>query len=95
ITRDGLSTESGKVKEIGNGGLSGSPVRDRSTEIIRYIHEKTAGKLPIIGVGGIMNPEDAIEKIKAGASLVQVYTGFIYEGPSLVRRINRKILRSS
>jgi dihydroorotate dehydrogenase len=95
ITRDGLSTESGKVKEIGNGGLSGSPVRDRSTEIIRYIHEKTAGKLPIIGVGGIMNPEDAIEKIKAGASLIQIYTGFIYEGPSLVRRINRKILRSS
>ena len=93
ITRDGLSTDSGRVEEIGKGGLSGSPVRDRSTEIIRYIHGKTSGKLPIIGVGGIMNPEDALEKIKAGASLVQVYTGFIYEGPSIVRRINQFILK--
>ncbi|MFC2098263.1 quinone-dependent dihydroorotate dehydrogenase [Bacteroidota bacterium] len=94
ITREGLTTDPGKVGEIGGGGLSGGPLRERSTEIISYIHGKTAGKLPIIGVGGIMNPEDALEKIRAGASLVQVYTGFIYEGPSIVRRINKKILKA-
>lgn len=94
ISRDGLTTDTGKVEDIGNGGLSGSPVRDRSTEIISYIHKKTSGKLPIIGVGGIMSPSDALEKIKAGASLIQIYTGFVYEGPSIVRRINREIINA-
>jgi dihydroorotate dehydrogenase len=92
ITREGLKTDPARVASIGSGGMSGSPLRQRSTEIIRYISEKTGGKLPIIGVGGIMSPPDALEKLEAGASLVQVYTGFVYEGPSLVRRINRSIL---
>lgn len=95
IQREGLLTAANKVESIGNGGLSGSPLRERSTEIIRYIHEKTSGKLPIIGVGGIMSPAEAMEKLEAGASLIQVYTGFIYEGPGLVRRINKLILKNS
>ena len=72
--------------------MSGLPLRDLSTEIIRYISKKTEGKLPIIGVGGIITPQDAIEKFHAGASLVQVYTGFIYEGPGLIKRIKKALL---
>ena len=87
ITREGLSESS---KEAG--GLSGTPIKHKTTEIIRHIHTR-APKLPIIGVGGIMNPEDAYEKIKAGASLVQLYTGLIYEGPFVVRKINRGLIR--
>ncbi|QQS52755.1 MAG: hypothetical protein IPM71_00930 [Bacteroidota bacterium] len=68
-------------------------MRDRSTALIRYVADKTNHQLPIIGVGGILSPGDAIEKLKAGASLVQIYTGFIYEGPMLVKRINRAILQ--
>jgi len=90
-TRNNLITVAEKVKSIGNGGLSGKPIRDRSTEVIRYIYKKTGGKLPIIGVGGIFSANDAIEKLEAGASLVQVYSGFIYEGPGLAKQINRKI----
>jgi dihydroorotate dehydrogenase len=93
ITRKGLSTDPARVEAIGNGGLSGKPLRDRSTEIIKYIHRKTNGKLPIVGVGGIMDTEDALEKLDAGASLVQLYTGFIYEGPTLVKKINRAVLK--
>ena len=93
IEREGLKTNKDRIEKIGNGGLSGKPVKDKSTQIIRYINEKTNGKMPIIGVGGIMSPEDAIEKIEAGATLVQLYTGFIYEGPFLVKRINRAILK--
>jgi dihydroorotate dehydrogenase len=93
ISRDGLETAAGKVEKIGSGGLSGKPIRERSTEIIQYISQKTNAKLPIIGVGGIMSTEDAIEKIKAGATLVQIYTGFIYEGPGLVKKINRALLK--
>ena len=70
------------------------PIRERSTEIIRYISEKTGGELPIIGVGGIMSADDALEKLRAGASLVQVYTGFVNEGPGLVKRINEAVLRN-
>jgi dihydroorotate dehydrogenase len=92
IERDGLKTNPEVVSEMGNGGLSGLPLRDRSTAVIRYIHEKTGGQLPIIGVGGIMTPRDALEKLDAGATLLQVYTGFIYEGPGLVRKINKAIL---
>ncbi len=95
IRREGLVTSSQKVESIGNGGLSGSPLRERSTEIIRYIHKKTSGKLPIIGVGGIMSPEEAVEKLDAGASLIQIYTGFIYEGPALVRKINKLLLSNT
>jgi dihydroorotate dehydrogenase len=94
ITRNGLVTNPEKVLQIGPGGLSGKPIRERSTEIIRYISEKTAGGIPIIGVGGILTVDDALEKLRAGASLVQVYTGFVYEGPGLVNRINEAILRN-
>ncbi len=89
ISRDGLKTPAAELDKIGNGGLSGRPVRDRSDEIITYLRERLGPDFPIIGVGGIMSPEDAWEKIRAGASLVQIYTGFIYEGPSFVRNINR------
>ncbi|MDA3952403.1 MAG: quinone-dependent dihydroorotate dehydrogenase, partial [Bacteroidales bacterium] len=77
-----------------NGGLSGKPLTNRSTEIIRYITNKSNGTIPIIGVGGIMTVEDALEKLNAGASLIQLYTGFIYEGPAFVKKINRALLRS-
>jgi len=69
------------------GGLSGRPLRKRSTEVVRHIHAQTHGTLPIIGVGGIFSADDAWEKISAGAALVQIYTGLVYEGPALVRRI--------
>ena len=74
------------------GGLSGKPLTKRSTEVIRFLAEKSNKSFPIIGVGGIHTAEDAIEKLNAGASLVQLYTGFIYEGPALVKAINKKIL---
>lgn len=87
ISRSGLKTSKEKIEAIGNGGLSGQPVKARSTEVIRYIAQKTNGKLPIIAVGGIATAKDAQEKLDAGASLVQVYSGFIYEGPKMVKRI--------
>lgn len=77
------------------GGLSGRPVKNRSTEVIRFLAEKSKRAFPIIGVGGIHSAEDALEKLEAGASLVQLYTGFIYEGPGLIRKINKKILERS
>lgn len=91
ISRNDLSVSNERLEQIGNGGLSGRPVRQRSTEVIRYISEKTNGQLPIIAVGGIFNAEDAREKLNAGASLVQVYTGFIYEGPAIVKNICKGI----
>ncbi|MGM0530903.1 MAG: quinone-dependent dihydroorotate dehydrogenase [Bacteroidota bacterium] len=93
IQRKNLSTDATSVEQIGEGGLSGFPLKKRSTEIIRYLSEKSAGQIPIIGVGGIMTPEDAIEKLSAGATLVQIYTGFIYNGPGFVKKINKEILR--
>lgn len=92
ISRTGLNTSELIVNEIGAGGLSGKPVAARSTEVIRYLNEKSGGKLTIIGVGGIASAADAIDKIEAGAALVQVYSGLVYEGPSLVKRINQGIL---
>ena len=74
------------------GGLSGAPLYDKSNEVISYISKKTNGKLPIIGVGGISTPEQALKKIEAGAHLIQLYTGIIYEGPGIVRKINKKLL---
>lgn len=94
IERKELRTSQDKIDKIGSGGLSGKPLTNRSTATIKYINKKLDGKLPIIGVGGIMSPEDAIEKIEAGATLVQVYTGFIYEGPYLVKRINKAIAKA-
>ncbi len=93
ILRDGLSYSAEQIRKVGAGGMSGQPLRDRSTEVIRYIHEKSKGSIPIIGVGGIMSKEDALEKLDAGASLIQLYTGFIYEGPALVKAINKELLR--
>ena len=95
IDRSMLTTPQKKVEAIGNGGLSGKPVKARSTEVIRYLSEKSNQAFPIIGVGGIHSAKDAIEKLEAGASLVQVYTGFIYEGPSLIKRINKAILKQA
>lgn len=91
-SRDGLKTDEQTIKEIANGGLSGLPVKNRATEVIRYLAEKSNKAFPIIGVGGIHSAEDAIEKLEAGADLVQIYTGFIYEGPGLIKQINKKIL---
>lgn len=92
ISREGLKTPKSRIEEIGAGGLSGKPVTKRSTEVVRYLAEKSNKSFPIIGVGGIHSAEDALEKLDAGADLVQVYTGFIYEGPRLLKRINRAIL---
>ncbi|MBN2613686.1 MAG: quinone-dependent dihydroorotate dehydrogenase [Bacteroidales bacterium] len=91
INRNNLKTGSDKVQRIGKGGLSGKPLTERATSVIRYISEKSEKRIPIIGVGGIMTPRDAIEKIEAGASLIQIYTGFIYEGPFIVKRINKAL----
>ena len=94
-SRNNLKTNTSKIEKIGNGGLSGEPLKNKSTEVIRYISKKTNGNLPIIGVGGIMNPKDALDKIKAGADLIQLYTGFIYEGPSIVKKINQYLSKKS
>jgi dihydroorotate dehydrogenase len=94
IERKNLSYPESIIEKIGSGGLSGKPLKSRSTEVIKYIVEKTNNTIPVIGVGGIMDAEDAIEKIEAGASLIQLYTGFIYEGPSIIRKINNRILKS-
>ena len=92
ISRKNLKTNEETIENIKNGGLSGKPLHGRSTEIIRFLKERLNNDVPIIGVGGIMNPGDAIEKMEAGASLVQVYTGYIYEGPSLIREINKALV---
>jgi dihydroorotate dehydrogenase len=89
LSREGLQSEN----KIEAGGLSGKPLEKRATEVIRFLSEKSNKSFPIIGVGGIHSAEDAIEKLEAGASLVQLYTGFIYEGPALVKAINKAILR--
>lgn len=93
ISREGLKTPRQTIIQIGAGGLSGAAVTARSTEVIKYLHRNSGGAFPIIGVGGIQTAEDAIAKLEAGASLVQVYTGFIYEGPAMVKKINKGILR--
>jgi len=83
-----LQTPPERVNSCGEGGLSGAPLQDRSNEIIALIYRLTGGLLPIVGVGGVFTAQDAWEKIGAGASLIQLYTGFIYDGPSVARRIN-------
>ena len=92
IDRSNLVTSGSTIEAIGAGGLSGKPLRERSTAVIRYIHQHSKGAFPIIGVGGIHSPEDALEKLEAGATLVQLYTGFIYEGPGIIKKINKAIL---
>ncbi|NDI99180.1 quinone-dependent dihydroorotate dehydrogenase [Flavobacterium sp. LaA7.5] len=91
ISREGLQSEN----KSETGGLSGKPLAKRSTEVIRFLSDKSNKAFPIIGVGGIHTPEDAIEKLEAGASLIQLYTGFVYEGPALVKAINKKILAAN
>jgi dihydroorotate dehydrogenase len=91
ISREHLQTANEKLQTIGAGGLSGLPLQKRSTEVVNYIHQKTRGKIPIIASGGIFNGADAKEKIDAGASLVEVWTGFIYEGPFIVKRICKEL----
>ena len=90
LSRENLTSENKKE----TGGLSGKPLTKRSTEVIRFLSEKSEKAFPIIGVGGIHTAEDALEKLEAGASLVQLYTGFIYEGPELIRDINKELLRN-
>lgn len=92
ITRNGLKTDEYRINSIGPGGMSGAPLTSRSLEVVRHIRQKTGGTVPIIGVGGIMNVEDALNMLDAGATLIQLYTGFIYGGPGLVKRINKAIL---
>ncbi len=92
ISRENLSDTSEHIKQIGDGGLSGKPLKDRSTEVIRFLAKKSNKSFAIIGVGGIHTSEDAKEKLDAGADLVQLYTGLIYEGPGLVKKILRKII---
>jgi dihydroorotate dehydrogenase len=91
LSRDGLTTDSSKVASIGDGGLSGKPLTKRSTEVIRFLAEKSNKSFVIIGVGGIHSVKDAREKLEAGADLIQLYTGFIYEGPGLVKRILKEL----
>lgn len=93
LDRSNLKASIEQTDAIGAGGVSGKPLTKKSTEIIRYIHQKTNGKIPIIGVGGIHSAQDAIDKLNAGASLVQLYTGFIYEGPALIKKINQEIVK--
>ncbi len=92
IHRDGLNYSKTEIENIGMGGLSGKPLTKRSTEVIRYLKQKSHGAFPIIGVGGIHSADDALEKLNAGADLIQLYTGFIYEGPQLIKSINQKII---
>ena len=91
--RNDLATGKKQIERIGAGGLSGKPLTWRALETVNYISQRTKGRLPVIGTGGVMTAQDAINLINAGATLVQVYTGFIYEGPSIVKKINRAILK--
>ena len=90
ISREGLQSES----KTETGGLSGKPLTNRSTEVIRFLAQKSNKAFPVIGVGGIHSPKDALEKLEAGADLIQIYTGFIYEGPSLIKKINKALLNN-
>ena len=93
VSRDNLRTDAQRVAACGEGGLSGKPLRNRSTQMIAQLYELTRGRIPLIGVGGIFNAEDAWEKISAGASLVQLYTGFIYQGPNIAQQINEGLAK--
>ena len=93
--REGLTASGRKIDEIGKGGLSGAPLYEKSLAMVRYIAGKVNGRLPIVGAGGIMSPEQAQEMLDAGASLVEIYTGFIYEGPGLPKRILKRLATPS
>jgi len=93
VHREGLKTSPAKLAEYGEGGLSGAPLQDRSDDVVSLIYRLTRGELPTIGVGGVFTAEDAWKKICAGASLIQLYTGFIYEGPRVAHRINEGLAK--
>ena len=95
ISREGLITPIAEVEALGAGGVSGKPLTERSTEVIRYIHTKSKGSIPMIAVGGIHTAKDALEKLDAGATLVQLYSGFIYEGPGLIKEINQALIKKA
>lgn len=95
ISREGLKTSEAKIRAIGAGGLSGQAIRKRSTEVIRHLHKQLSGQIPIVGVGGIASARDALEKLEAGASLIQLYTGFVYEGPSILKEIKQALVQYS
>jgi dihydroorotate dehydrogenase len=95
VNREGLKVSKERLQRIGNGGLSGQPIKDQSTKVIQYLVQKSNKSFPIIGVGGIHSAQDALEKLDAGADLIQIYTGFIYEGPKLIKRINKAILKNN
>lgn len=95
VDREGLKASDERLEEIGNGGLSGQPIKEKSTKVIKYLADKSNKSFPIIGVGGIHSAADALEKIEAGADLVQVYTGFIYEGPKLIKDINKALIKKA
>jgi dihydroorotate dehydrogenase len=95
ISREGLQTPSSEVEALGAGGISGKPLTVRSTEVIRYIHTKSKGSIPMIAVGGIHTAQDALDKLDAGATLVQLYSGFIYEGPGLIKEINQALIKKA
>ena len=91
ISREGIDYSKEEIENFGNGGMSGKPLKDKSTEIIRYLHQKLGNKVPIIGVGGISNAQDVKEKLQAGASLVELFTSFIYNGPATVKKILKEL----
>lgn len=91
--RTGLKTSGSKLQKIGNGGLSGHAISDRSTQVVSWLYEILKGSKPIIGVGGIDSPEAAIQKMEAGANLIQIYSGMVYEGPGLIKRINKALAK--
>lgn len=93
ISREGLKYTPEEIAAFGAGGLSGKPLADRSTDVIRYLKTKSNNAFPVIGVGGIHSAKDALDKIKAGADLIQLYTGFIYKGPALVKEINTELIK--
>lgn len=93
VNRSGLKATEQQLNDIGNGGLSGQPIADRSTDVIKYLADHSNKSFAIIGVGGVHSGEDAKKKMEAGADLVQIYTGFIYEGPGLIKRINKALLK--
>lgn len=93
-SRENLATKAKVVESIGNGGLSGAPLYERSLAFVRHIHERSKGIIPIIACGGIMTPEQALEMLDAGASLIEIYTGFIYNGPAYVKRINKYLAKA-
>ncbi len=95
ISREGLQTTPEEIQSIGAGGLSGKPLNGKSNDVISYLRKELGPQFPIIGVGGIMSAADALAKIKAGADLIQIYTGFIYEGPGFVKRINKMLLEKA